>query len=118
MLGFEEIFRAEGLIASEEEVSKEFEKGAKDFRDEGAEFDEERLQEQAVETVRVGWGSPPICWPLYRPVILAWVFLAAWNCASFQRASSLGRRYRWMWRKLVAHGGTAAATRGRIVHVT
>lgn len=52
IMGFESIFQEEGLRVSENDVREEMQRTAQQFESSGTEYDEERLQEQAIETCK------------------------------------------------------------------
>lgn len=52
-LGFDDIFKQEKLQASDEEIEAEFKRAVADFDRVGHEYDEDKLREQARETIKV-----------------------------------------------------------------
>ena len=52
-MAFEHIFAAEGLTISDAEFQQEYEGATREFNEKKQEFDEERLREQVMETLKV-----------------------------------------------------------------
>ncbi len=52
-LGFDAIYKAEGLTLSREEVEQEMNLATRQFQAQGQEFDSERLLEQVTQTLEV-----------------------------------------------------------------
>lgn len=52
-MGFESIFNQEGLTVSPEDLQREMNMSIEQFTASGTEFDQEKLQEQAIETCKV-----------------------------------------------------------------
>ena len=52
-MAFEHIFAAEGLTVSDAEIQQEYDGAAREFNEQKQEFDQDRLHEQVVETLKV-----------------------------------------------------------------
>lgn len=52
-MAFEHIFAAEGLAVSDAEFQQEYDGAAREFNEQKLEFDQDRLREQVIETLKV-----------------------------------------------------------------